>query len=171
MHQDVLPPEMLGNILQALFSAGVVHLHPERIDDKSIEERLASIPSIHMKTSELIEKYPDRIGYLHLKQVNPQVVAQVLDKDLSFPEAVRMGAMIEPPLGVPDIHIEIDATRSGIRSEERRDAADRAAGTDVGELVTERDGPLGTAADRRRRPADDPFGHFRAGAHFLADSL
>ena len=52
---------------------------------------------------ELIEKYPDRIGYLHLKQVNPQVVAQVLDKDLSFPEAVRMGAMIEPPLGVPEM--------------------------------------------------------------------
>ncbi len=52
---------------------------------------------------ELISKYPDRIGYLHLKQVNPQVVAQVLDKDLSFPEAVRMGAMIEPPLGVPEM--------------------------------------------------------------------
>ncbi|HXD26675.1 MAG TPA: sugar phosphate isomerase/epimerase, partial [Propionibacteriaceae bacterium] len=40
---------------------------------------------------ELIDKYPDRIGYLHLKQVNPQIVEQVLDKDLSFPEAVRMG--------------------------------------------------------------------------------
>ena len=52
---------------------------------------------------ELIEKYPDRIGYLHLKQVNPQVIEQVLDKDLSFPEAVRMGAMIEPPLGVPEM--------------------------------------------------------------------
>jgi inosose dehydratase len=52
---------------------------------------------------ELIEKYPDRIGYLHLNQVNPQVIAQVLDKDLSFPEAVRMGAMIEPPLGVPEM--------------------------------------------------------------------
>jgi inosose dehydratase len=52
---------------------------------------------------ELIQKYPDRIGYLHLKQINPLVVEQVLDKDLSFPEAVRMGAMIEPPLGVPDM--------------------------------------------------------------------
>ena len=52
---------------------------------------------------ELIEKYPDRIGYLHLKQVNPEIVEQVLDKDLSFPEAVRMGAMIEPPLGVPEM--------------------------------------------------------------------
>lgn len=52
---------------------------------------------------ELIKNYPDRIGYLHLKQVNPLVVQHVLDKDLSFAEAVRMGAMIEPPLGVPEM--------------------------------------------------------------------
>jgi inosose dehydratase len=52
---------------------------------------------------ELIEKYPDRIGYLHLKQVNPEIVSKVLDRDISFPEAVRMGAMIEPPLGVPEM--------------------------------------------------------------------
>jgi inosose dehydratase len=52
---------------------------------------------------ELIEKYPDRIGYLHLKQVSPEIVSKVLDKDISFPEAVRMGAMIEPPLGVPEM--------------------------------------------------------------------
>jgi inosose dehydratase len=58
---------------------------------------------------ELIRKYPDRIGYLHLKQINPLVVAQVLDKDLSFPEAVRMGAMIEPPLGVPEMPPLLDA--------------------------------------------------------------
>jgi inosose dehydratase len=58
---------------------------------------------------ELIKKYPDRIGYLHLKQINPLVVAQVLDKDLSFPEAVRMGAMIEPPMGVPEMPALLDA--------------------------------------------------------------
>jgi inosose dehydratase len=52
---------------------------------------------------ELIKNYPDRIGYLHLKQVNPLVVQHVLDKDLPFAEAVRMGAMIEPPLGVPEM--------------------------------------------------------------------
>jgi len=63
---------------------------------------------------ELIEKYPDRIGYLHLKQINPQVVEQVLDKDLSFPEAVRMGAMIEPPLGVPDMPPLLEAI-AGLR--------------------------------------------------------
>ena len=58
---------------------------------------------------ELITKYPERIGYVHLKQVNPEIVEQVLDKDISFPEAVRMGAMIEPPLGVPDMPPVLDA--------------------------------------------------------------
>jgi inosose dehydratase len=58
---------------------------------------------------ELIRKYPDRIGYLHLKQVNPEVIAQVLDHDISFPEAVRMGAMIEPPQGVPEMGAVLDA--------------------------------------------------------------
>jgi inosose dehydratase len=58
---------------------------------------------------ELIKKYPDRIGYLHLKQVNPLIVATVLDKDLSFAEAVRMGAMIEPPLGIPEMGPVLDA--------------------------------------------------------------
>jgi inosose dehydratase len=58
---------------------------------------------------ELISKYPERIGYLHLKQVNPLVVAHVLDHDLSFPEAVRMGAMIEPPLGIPEMPPLLDA--------------------------------------------------------------
>ncbi len=58
---------------------------------------------------ELITKYPERIGYVHLKQVNPEIVAEVLDQDLSFPEAVRMGSMIEPPLGVPDMPPVLEA--------------------------------------------------------------
>ncbi len=58
---------------------------------------------------ELIAKYPDRIGYLHLKQVNPEVIAEVLDHDISFPEAVRMGVMIEAPLGLPEIPPILDA--------------------------------------------------------------
>ena len=52
---------------------------------------------------ELITKYPERIGYLHLKQVDPRVVAEVLERDIPFPQAVRMGAMVEPPLGVPEM--------------------------------------------------------------------
>ncbi len=58
---------------------------------------------------ELITRYPERIGYVHLKQVNPTVVAEVLDKDLSFPEAVRMGAMIEPPYGLPEMPPVLEA--------------------------------------------------------------
>ena len=58
---------------------------------------------------ELITKYPERIGYVHLKQVNPNIVEQVLDKNIPWPEAVRMGAMIEPPLGVPEMGPVLDA--------------------------------------------------------------
>jgi inosose dehydratase len=61
---------------------------------------------------ELIQQYPERIGYLHLKQVNPMIVEKVLDKDLSFPEAVRMGAMIEPPLGIPHMPPVLEAVAS-----------------------------------------------------------
>lgn len=49
----------------------------------------------------LIETYPDRIGYLHLKQVNPVLLAHVLKNDVSFVEAVADGVMVEPPHGVP----------------------------------------------------------------------
>jgi inosose dehydratase len=52
---------------------------------------------------ELIAKYPERIGYVHLKQVNPIILEHVLDKDIPWAEAVRMGVMTEPPLGVPDM--------------------------------------------------------------------
>lgn len=51
----------------------------------------------------LIQDYPDRIGYVHLKQVDPAVVKQVHDAGIGFGEAVRMGAMCEPPLGIPEM--------------------------------------------------------------------
>jgi len=51
----------------------------------------------------IVERFPERIGYLHLKQVDPQVRARVEADDLPFGEAVKLGAMIEPPLGVPDM--------------------------------------------------------------------
>jgi inosose dehydratase len=51
----------------------------------------------------IINKYPERIGYLHLKQVDPTVIAKVATEGLSFGEAVRLGAMIEPPRGIPDL--------------------------------------------------------------------
>jgi inosose dehydratase len=49
----------------------------------------------------LIADHPDRIAYVHLKQVNPEVVAKVKEQDLGFGEAVKLGAMVEPPSGIP----------------------------------------------------------------------
>ncbi|HZA10946.1 sugar phosphate isomerase/epimerase [Mycobacterium sp.] len=51
----------------------------------------------------IIAKYPDRIGYLHLKQVDPYVRPKVAAEDLPFGEAVRQGVMTEPPRGIPDL--------------------------------------------------------------------
>jgi inosose dehydratase len=58
---------------------------------------------------ELIRKYPDRIGYLHMKQADPAVLKQVKEEDLWFAEAVRRGAMCEPPQGVPAVEPLLDA--------------------------------------------------------------
>ncbi|CAM5619272.1 Inosose dehydratase [Streptomyces fumanus] len=49
----------------------------------------------------LIETYGERIGYLHLKQVDPAVLADVREQGLPFGPAVRRGVMCEPPGGVP----------------------------------------------------------------------
>jgi inosose dehydratase len=58
---------------------------------------------------ELIRGYPDRIGYLHLKQADLAVIEQVEAEGLSFAEAVRRGVMCEPPHGEPDLEALLDA--------------------------------------------------------------
>lgn len=58
---------------------------------------------------QLIRNYPDRIGYLHLKQVQPGLLAHVLKNDISFADAVQMGVMTEPPQGVPEFAPILDA--------------------------------------------------------------
>ena len=58
----------------------------------------------------LIEAYPDRIGYLHLKQVEPDILAEALKNDLPFVEAVARGVMCEPGgNGVPEFGPIIEA--------------------------------------------------------------
>ncbi|MFD3448665.1 sugar phosphate isomerase/epimerase family protein [Microbacteriaceae bacterium 4G12] len=57
----------------------------------------------------LIEDRPDRIGYLHLKQVDTSLLFDVLKNDVPFAEAVGQGIMIEPPRGVPDLAPIIEA--------------------------------------------------------------
>jgi inosose dehydratase len=50
---------------------------------------------------ELIETYRERIGYLHLKQVDPRILAEVVAEGLPFGPAVARGVMCEPPAGIP----------------------------------------------------------------------
>ena len=63
---------------------------------------------------ELITKYPDRIGYLHLKQVNPALAERALAEDISFSKTVRMDIMVEPPAGVPDLAEVISAATESL---------------------------------------------------------
>jgi inosose dehydratase len=51
----------------------------------------------------LIADYPDRVRYVHLKQVDRAIQARVREEKLGFAPAVRLGAMVEPPLGEPDM--------------------------------------------------------------------
>lgn len=51
----------------------------------------------------LIRDYPDRVRYVHLKQIDPAVQARVREEKLGFAPAVRLGVMVEPPLGEPDM--------------------------------------------------------------------
>jgi inosose dehydratase len=50
----------------------------------------------------LIRRFGERIGYVHIKQMDPAVLAEVEAQGLSFGEAVRRGVCVEPPSGVPD---------------------------------------------------------------------
>jgi inosose dehydratase len=55
----------------------------------------------HGDNVELIRRYPGRVEYLHFKQVDPEVLAEVDREDLCFAPAVRRGVMCEPPKGIP----------------------------------------------------------------------
>jgi inosose dehydratase len=50
---------------------------------------------------EIVERFPERITYVHLKQVDPQVRERVRQEKLSLAEAVPLGVMCEPPFGEP----------------------------------------------------------------------
>ncbi len=58
---------------------------------------------------DLIQRFPERIRYVHLKQVDPAVRRRVHEESLSLAEAVPLGVMCEPPYGVPDMPPLLDA--------------------------------------------------------------
>jgi inosose dehydratase len=51
----------------------------------------------------IVACHPDRIGYVHLKSIDPDVLARVRAEGMSFAQAVQHGAMVEPDRGEPDM--------------------------------------------------------------------
>lgn len=51
----------------------------------------------------IIRNFPDRIGYVHIKQMDPKIIAIAERDDLPFGQAVAMGASCEPPEGEPNV--------------------------------------------------------------------
>jgi inosose dehydratase len=54
-------------------------------------------------SAQIVERYPERIGYVHLKAVDPAVAEVVRREGIGFAEAVRRGVMVELPNGEPAI--------------------------------------------------------------------
>ncbi|MFJ8113639.1 TIM barrel protein [Streptomyces sp. NPDC096132] len=53
--------------------------------------------------AELLRRFPERVEYVHFKQVDPVVLDEVERENLPFAEAVTRGAVCEPPKGVPSL--------------------------------------------------------------------
>jgi inosose dehydratase len=51
---------------------------------------------------DLMRRRHDRISYLHIKSMNPGILHEVHERDLSFSEAVQMGVCAEPDQGSVD---------------------------------------------------------------------
>jgi inosose dehydratase len=49
----------------------------------------------------IVQRFPERITYVHLKQVDPAVRDRALAEKLPLSEAVKLGVMVEPPHGEP----------------------------------------------------------------------
>ena len=56
----------------------------------------------------LIREHPDRIGYLHLKQIDQELRFDVLKNDVPFADSA-IDIMVEPPAGIPDFAPIIEA--------------------------------------------------------------
>lgn len=116
----------LGKIIASEYDVGLVfHPHADsHVGTQSQVERLLedtdpSSVSLCLDTGhiayysgdnlDLIREFPERIGYVHLKQVAPDVLRRVHAEGLSFAQGVRLGVMCEPPHGIPDMPAVIEA--------------------------------------------------------------
>ena len=58
---------------------------------------------------QIIDRFPERITYVHFKLVDPVVRERVRREKLSLAEAVPLGIMVEPPYGEPKVPALLDA--------------------------------------------------------------
>ena len=71
-------------------------------------------PTATATTCRSSSAFPERITYVHLKLVDPEVRERVAPEKLSLAEAVPLGIMVEPPYGEPEVPSA--AGRAGRRS-------------------------------------------------------
>jgi inosose dehydratase len=72
------------------------------LDTGHLAYRRADVPAI-------IRQFPERIGYVHIKQMDPDIVAKAEAEDMAFGQAVAIGASCEPPQGLPDVPSVVEA--------------------------------------------------------------
>ena len=72
------------------------------VDTGHLAYRRADVPG-------LIRRYPERVGYVHIKQMDPAIIDRAEREDLAFGQAVALGASCEPPRGVPDVPTVLEA--------------------------------------------------------------
>ena len=58
---------------------------------------------------QIIERFPERVTYVHLKSVDPAIRARALAESLPLSEAVQLGVMCEPAYGEPAMPPLLDA--------------------------------------------------------------
>ena len=63
----------------------------------------------HGDNVQIIERFPDRITYVHLKQVDPEIRDRAVAENMPLSEAVKLGVMVEPPYGEPAMPPLLDA--------------------------------------------------------------
>ncbi|MFH8368828.1 sugar phosphate isomerase/epimerase family protein [Streptomyces sp. NPDC018031] len=120
--------ERLGRAVREEFGLGIV-VHPHADTHIDTEENVArfldatdpDLVGLCLDTGHyaycggdsvrLIETYGERIGYLHLKQVDPEILAAVVRDRVPFGPAVRQGVMCEPPGGIPALEPVLTAAR------------------------------------------------------------
>jgi len=57
----------------------------------------------------IVRDYPERIGFVHIKAMDPDLVRQAHEQDWPFGEAIARGASVTPPAGRPEMTALVDA--------------------------------------------------------------